>query len=434
MPSRAAVHRRSPSPTPASHLCPDLSLEAVRAHLALSTPCQPYHWLFTLMLALNFKLSSLQALYLTHQPKAPTLLLLRLCIAHQPEPPPPPLPPAHTKPPFSRPTIAPAPDSPRCSPPRMRSGGIQARPLPERSPSHSRDLSSDDSTEEYGRTQEAKRRLEAARVARGHSPATASTADDEEDLQSYLAEVGTHGFGEKDAKGEKSTTNKSERKSKAKAGTATDGKGKGRAAPPVPVSDPKPTDPNPDEVVEEDLMERGYAPGEYDLKVAALASLCNKDPATLRRAITPHELRNTSAWNMYLAHHALHQPKRPDVSVTQYNIDAQTAFEALLPGLSKAEMGKTPLVLERLPWLQSWWKKLNANHIENLRAKGQYKAQAKKAVEPLIQMAKQLSNTWGIHIFAVTIDPRDGESFAFGGGHTRWNKFAAGMIRVSSVL
>jgi hypothetical protein len=123
------------------------------------------------------------------------------------------------------------------------------------------------------------------------------------------------------------------------------------------------------------------------------------------------------------------------VSVTQYNIDARTAFEALLPGLSKAEMGKTPLVLERLPWLQSWWKQLNANHIENLRAKGQYKAQAKKAVKPLIQMvcfcnsmycfeafqpknpfkAKQLSNTWGIHIFAVTIDPRDRESFAFGG-------------------
>lgn len=74
------------------------------------------------------------------------------------------------------------------------------------------------------------------------------------------------------------------------------------------------------------------------------------------------------------------------VSVTQYNIDARTAFKALLSSLSKAEMGKTPLVLESLPWLQSWWKKLNANHIENLHAKGQYKAQAKKAVEPLIQM------------------------------------------------
>ncbi|KAJ7354491.1 hypothetical protein DFH08DRAFT_804390 [Mycena albidolilacea] len=314
-------------------------------------------------------------------------------------------------------TIAPAPDSPRCSPPRTRSGGIQARPLPERSPSHSQDLSSDDSTEEYRRTQEAKRRLKAARVAHRHSPAAASTADDEEDLQNYLVEVGTHGFGEKDAKGEKSTTKKSKRKSKVKAGTATDGKGKGRAAPPVPVSDPEPTDPNPDEVMEEDLMERGYAPGpgEYDVKVAALALLCNKDPATLCRTITPHELHNTLAWNMYLAHHALHHPKRPDVSVTQYNIDARTVFEALLPGLSKAEMGKTPLVLEHLPWLQSWLKKLNTNHIENLRAKGQYKAQAKKAVKPLIQIAKQLSNTWGIHIFAVTIDPHDRESFAFGG-------------------
>jgi hypothetical protein len=57
-------------------------------------------------------------------------------------------------------------------------------------------------------------------------------------------------------------------------------------------------------------MDRGYAPGpvprhileqlhtlegEYDVKVAVLASSCNKDPATLRRATTPHELRNTSA-------------------------------------------------------------------------------------------------------------------------------------------
>ncbi|KAJ7937707.1 hypothetical protein B0H13DRAFT_2302534 [Mycena leptocephala] len=78
-------------------------------------------------------------------------------------------------------------------------------------------------------------------------------------------------------------------------------------------------------------------------------------------------------------------------------------------------MGKTPLVLERLPWLHNWWKELNANHVENLRAKGQYKVQAKKAAEPLIQMAKQLSNTWGIHIFAVAIDPRGGDSFAFAG-------------------
>jgi hypothetical protein len=152
----------------------------------------------------------------------------------------------------------------------------------------------------------------------------ASTADDEEDLQNYLMEVGTHGFGEEDAKGEKSTTKKSKWKSKAKAGTATNGKRKGRAAPPVPVSDPEPTNPNPDEVVEEDLMERGYAPGpvprhileklhalegEYNVKVAALASLCNKDPATLHCTITPHELRNMSVWNMYLAHHALHHPK-----------------------------------------------------------------------------------------------------------------------------
>ncbi|KAJ7885949.1 hypothetical protein B0H14DRAFT_3431573 [Mycena olivaceomarginata] len=167
-------------------------------------------------------------------------------------------------------------------------------------------------------------------------------------------------------------------------------------------------------------MEHGYTPGrvprqileqlyaldeEYETKVAALAASCNKDPATLRRATTPHELRSTSAWNMYSSHHAVHHPKPPGVSAAQYNTDARRAFEALLPGLSKAEMGKTSLVLERLPWLHNWWKELNANHIENLRTKGQYKVRAKKAVEPLIQMAKQLSNTWGMHIFAVAIDP-----------------------------
>jgi hypothetical protein len=105
---------------------------------------------------------------------------------------------------------------------------------------------------------------------------------------------------------------------------ATNGKGKGRAAPPAAALDPEPTDPNPDEVVEEDLMQRGYTPGpiprqildklhaleeEHDVKVAALAASCNKDPATLRRATIPHELRNTSAWNMYLAYHAVHHPK-----------------------------------------------------------------------------------------------------------------------------
>jgi hypothetical protein len=51
-------------------------------------------------------------------------------------------------------------------------------------------------------------------------------------------------------------------------------------------------------------------------------------------------------------------------------------------------MGKTSLILERLPWLHNWWKELNANHIENLHTKGQYKVRAKKAVEPLIQMVR----------------------------------------------
>jgi hypothetical protein len=312
-----------------------------------------------------------------------------------------------------------------------------------------------------------------------------STVDDEEDLQNYLAEVGTHDFGEEDTGGEKSAK-KSKQKSKAKAETATNGKGKGRAAPPVAVSDPEPTNPDPDEVVEEDLMERGYAPGpvprliveklhvlegEYDVKVAALASLCNKDPATLCRAITPHKLLNMSAWNMYLAYHALHHLKRPDgecvsisvhrlessnkfaVSVTQYNIDTRTVFEALLPGLSKAEIGKTPLVLEHLPWLQSWWKKLNANHIENLHAKGQYKAQAKEAVEPLIQMVcfcnsiycfetfqpKNCSRqnncpTLGGYISSLLPSTPAADSPSRLGGHARWNEFATGMIRVSSAL
>ncbi|KAJ7701286.1 hypothetical protein B0H14DRAFT_2648476, partial [Mycena olivaceomarginata] len=359
-----------------------------------------------------------------HAEDAPQLQALPTMGAapHPPARGPSPLRPADTRPPVSQPKIAPAPDSPHRSPTRTRNGG---RPRPERSHSPSRDLSSDDSTDEYGRTQEAKRRLEAARVARGYSPAAASNADDEDDLQDYLAEVATHGFRDDDAgrkSGRKSTTDKSTWKSKAKAVVATNGKGKGRAAPPAAALDPEPTDPNPDEVVEEDLMQRGYTPGpiprqildklhaleeEHDVKVAALAASCNKDPATLRRATIPHELRNTSAWNMYLAYHAVHHPKPQG--------DARRAFEALLPGLSRAEMGKTPFVLERLPWLQNWWKGLNANHVENLRTKGQYKAQAKKAAEPLIQMAKHLSNSWGLHIFAVAIDPRGGDSFAFAG-------------------
>ncbi|KAJ7788522.1 hypothetical protein B0H14DRAFT_3504146 [Mycena olivaceomarginata] len=335
-----------------------------------------------------------------HAEDAPQLQALPTMGAapHPPARGPSPLRPADTRPPVSQPKIAPAPDSPHRSPTRTRNGG---RPRPERSHSPSRDLSSDDSTDEYGRTQEAKRRLEAARVARGYSPAAASNADDEDDLQDYLAEVATHGFRDDDTgrkSGRKSTTDKSTRKSKAKAVVATNGKGKGRAAPPAAALDPEPTDPNPDEVVEEDLMQRGYTPGpiprqildklhaleeEHDVKVAALAASCNKDPATLRRATIPHELRNTSAWNMYLAYHAVHHPKPQGVAVAQFNIDARRAFEALLPGLSKAEMGKTLF--------------------------------AKKAAEPLIQMAKHLSNSWGLHIFAVAIDPRGGDSFAFAG-------------------
>jgi hypothetical protein len=236
-------------------------------------------------------------------------------------------------------------------------------------------------------------------------------------MQDYLAEVATNGFREDEA-GRKSSRRKA--KAKGTATTATNEKGKGRAATAAPAPEPETARFNPEDVVEEDLMEHGYTPGrvprqileqlyaldeEYETKVAALAASCNKDPATLRRATTPHELRSTSAWNMYSSHHAVHHPKPPGgklisisicrlnansitVSAAQYNTDARRAFEALLPGLSKAEMGKTSLVLERLPWLHNWWKELNANHIENLRTKGQYKVRAKKAVEPLIQMVR----------------------------------------------
>ncbi|KAJ7924251.1 hypothetical protein B0H13DRAFT_2315652 [Mycena leptocephala] len=170
--------------------------------------------------------------------------------------PPPPIPPAHTRPPVSRLAIAPAPVSPRRSPTSTRIGGRNACPRPERLPSPSRDLSSDDSTDEYGRTQEAKRRLEAARVARGYSPAAASDADDDDDMRDYLAEVATNGFCEDDARGKSSR-----RKAKAKAATATSEKGKRRAPTMVSAPGPESTDLNPEEIVEEDVMECGYTPG-----------------------------------------------------------------------------------------------------------------------------------------------------------------------------
>ncbi|KAJ7840688.1 hypothetical protein B0H14DRAFT_3457895 [Mycena olivaceomarginata] len=119
--------------------------------------------------------------------------------------PPPPLPPAHTKPPFSRPAIAPAPVSP-----------------PSLSPSHAE--RSDDSTDDYGRTQEAKRRLEAARVARGYSPTAVSTADDDEDMQDYLAEVATNGFREDEA-GRKSSRAEGKGKGDGNDGDQREGKG-----------------------------------------------------------------------------------------------------------------------------------------------------------------------------------------------------------------
>ncbi|KAJ7885950.1 hypothetical protein B0H14DRAFT_3431574 [Mycena olivaceomarginata] len=143
---------------------------------------------------------------------------------HQPEALPLPFLPAHTKPPFSRPAIAPAPVSPRRSPPHTRNGGGNARPPPERLPSLSRDLSSDDSTDDYGRTQEAKRRLEAAQVARGYSPTAVSTADDDEDMQDYLAEVATNGFREDEA-GRKSSRRKAKAKGDGNDGDQREGKG-----------------------------------------------------------------------------------------------------------------------------------------------------------------------------------------------------------------
>jgi hypothetical protein len=140
------------------------------------------------------------------------------------------------------------------------------------------------------------------------------------------------------------------------------------------------------------------------------------------------------------------------VSVAQFNIDARRAFEALLPGLSKAEMGKTPFVLERLPWLQNWWKGLNANHVENLRTKGQYKAQAKKAAEPLIQMVcfcdsmycfeasnrhsfrRNTSPIAGGFIFLPSLSTPAAETPSRLRDHAKWSKFASRMGRVLAAL
>ncbi|KAJ7795839.1 hypothetical protein B0H14DRAFT_3495514 [Mycena olivaceomarginata] len=167
-----AVRARSPVLTPASHLRPELSLVAVRARLAPALPChrsRPCHGLCTLKMPLSFKLCPPWALRLTHQPAA-LLLFVPPTPDHQSPNRKLPLPQTHL-------IVLP-----------LARGTVVAHDL-NASHSPSRDLSSDDSTDEYGRTQEAKRRLEAARVARGYSPAAASNADDEDDLQDYLAEV-----------------------------------------------------------------------------------------------------------------------------------------------------------------------------------------------------------------------------------------------------
>ncbi|KAJ6524781.1 hypothetical protein B0H19DRAFT_1085170 [Mycena capillaripes] len=130
---------------------------------------------------------------------------------------------------------------------------------------------------------------------------------------------------------------------------------------------------------------------EFTTAVDELARGCGKSSTTLHQILgTIIKIpRGLNAWNMWQRYFAETTPKEQKYS------DA---------------------VFKRLPWLLEWNQKVTRQAVIDIRESGKLKTKLRREIKPVTRIAKQMQDSFGVHVWGYVIDPEGQGSFVFGAG------------------
>ncbi|KAJ7463381.1 hypothetical protein FB451DRAFT_1404023 [Mycena latifolia] len=228
-------------------------------------------------------------------------------------------------------------------------------------------------------------------------------------------------------------------KGKAKAKETGKGKGKGKAGDQrrevpdaVASTDEEPDGDDDDEQHEDDDAAQGsFKPGPvpadirqravaaHDTFLATIKSLaeeCGKSPNTLHQLAGSviKTSRGSSPWNVWQSWYAEKHPK-PGMPSKEFNRLSRVAFKERC-GLDPDEISDAARVWEAMPWLRTWHEELMATATLQWRDKGKFKGKVQQAMEPIVQQARGIHDTLGVHVWGYVIDTKGGQaSFMWGG-------------------
>ncbi|KAJ7450640.1 hypothetical protein FB451DRAFT_1410328 [Mycena latifolia] len=227
-------------------------------------------------------------------------------------------------------------------------------------------------------------------------------------------------------KGKAKDTGKAKDAEKGKVKAKETGKGKAgdqrREVPDAVAStDEEPDGDDDDEQHEDDDAAQGSqrAVAAHDTFLATIKSLaeeCGKSPNTLHQLAGSviKTSRGSSPWNVWQSWYAEKHPK-PGMPSKEFNRLSRTAFKERC-GLDPDEMSDAARIWEAMPWLRTWHEELITTATLQWRDKGKFKGKVQQAMEPIVQQARGIHDTLGVHVWGYVIDTKGGQaSFMWGG-------------------
>ncbi|KAJ7450466.1 hypothetical protein FB451DRAFT_1410436 [Mycena latifolia] len=166
-----------------------------------------------------------------------------------------------------------------------------------------------------------------------------------------------------------------------------------------------------------DIRQRAVAAHDTFLAtIKSLAEECGKSPNTLHQLAGSviKTSQGSSPWNVWQSWYAEKHPK-PGMPSKEFNRLSRAAFKERC-GLDPDEISDAARVWEAMPWLRTWHEELMATATLQWRDKGKFKGKVQQAMEPIVQQARRIHDTLGVHVWGYVIDTKGGQaSFMWGG-------------------
>ncbi|KAJ7926125.1 hypothetical protein B0H13DRAFT_2313935 [Mycena leptocephala] len=347
-------------------------------------------------------------------------------------------------------------------------------PLPPSSPPLVVESEFDDSEDDYGRQEEEREKERLKALAKGGRVPPSLEDDDDEDEEEFEAEVAQNGLDEETTPTKKAKKSRSKSKSKKSApaapskaakgkkkanegATATrDGapavsrpsksvKGKGKAkkgavaegrTPDAAATDDDDDEEDDDEgssskrsgQIPEAIRERLFKlDADFKDAVVALAAESGKAPKTLFELLGVYQktTRATSAWNVFQSWYS-QKHGNPDNRNGRPCIHdvVKAAFMTTCGPDAEAEgkSNNSARVFERIPWLLKWHEDVTTQAVIQFRGRGKVKRKVQKELEPVVNIAQRLLETYNVHMLGAIVDI-DGEASCFFGAGDAYKEY-----------